>query len=501
MATLAHKQRSETLTPIDPRVGQFLSQPTKLLIGGKWVPAQSGETFAAINPANGEVIGYAASGGAADVEAAVAAARQALSATTWTGMSPHDRSRLLLRIADLVDAHTEELAQLESLNNGVPLSITRLAMRGVADTFIYYAGWATKIYGETNPSTPGIFNYTLREPIGVIAVIVPWNGPLTSAAWKIAPALATGNTVILKPAEQTPLSSVRLAELLMEAGVPEGVFNLVNGFGETAGIAISGHSDIDKVGFTGSTEVGKKILAASTGNLKRVTLELGGKSPNIIFRDADTDAAVARSAMGFCFMSGQTCVAASRMLVHENVHDEFAEKLAAAANAHVIGDPFDTTTTMGPVVSKDQFDRVTGYFNIGRDEGAQVVAGAMALDRPGYFVKPTIFGSVRNDMRVAREEIFGPVTTLIPFREEEDALRIANDTPFGLAAAVWTRDLATAHRAARALRAGTVWINTYLHTDLISPFGGYKQSGVGRELGRQSLDAFTEVKSVFANLE
>ena len=501
MATLITEAPSASLTLVDSKVSAFLARPTKLLIDGQWVPARSGETFAAVNPATGEVLGHAASGGADDVDAAVAAARRALTSPGWTGMSPHERSRLLLRIAERIEANAEELAQLESLNNGVPLWITRAAMAGVVDTFIYYAGWATKIYGETNPSVPGILNYTLREPVGVIAAIVPWNGPITSAAWKVAPALVTGNTVILKPAEQTPLSSVRFAEILMEAGVPDGVFNLINGFGETAGVAISGHHDIDKVGFTGSTEVGKRILAASTGNLKRVTLELGGKSPNIIFKDADIDAAVARSAMGFCFMSGQVCVAASRMLVHESVHDEFAEKLAAAANAHVIGDPFDANTTMGPVVSKEQFDRVTSYFGIGREDGATVVAGAMALDRPGYFVKPTIFGSVRNDMRVASEEIFGPVTTLIPFREEEEALRIANDTPFGLAGAVWTRDLATAHRAARALRAGTVWINTYMHTDLISPFGGYKQSGVGRELGRQSLDAFTEVKSVFANLE
>jgi len=489
-----------TTTPIDAKVSRFLASPKRLLIGGEWRPARSGETFAAIDPAKGTVLGHAAAGDKADVDAAVTAARAAFSAPAWAGMSPHERSRLLLRIAEQIEAHAEELAQLESLNNGVPLSNTRLAMAGVVDTFIYYAGWATKIYGETNPSSPGILNYTLREPVGVCGQIVPWNGPITSAAWKVAPALATGNTVILKPAEQTPLSSVRFAELLLEAGLPEGVFNLVTGFGETAGAAIAAHPGVDKVGFTGSTEVGKKILAASTGNLKRVTLELGGKSPNIIFKDADLDAAVAGSAMGFCFMTGQICVAASRILVHESVHDAFAEKLAAAVRAQVIGDPFDASTTLGPVVSKDQLDRVTGYFDIGRREGARVMTGGSAIARAGYFVEPTVFAGVRNEMRVAQEEIFGPVTTLIPFRDEDEAIRIANDTPFGLAAAVWTRDLATAHRAARALRAGTVWINTYLHIDLISPFGGCKQSGLGRELGRQSLDAFTEVKSVFANL-
>ena len=490
-----------TVTPIDPKVRAFLASPKKLLIDGDWMAARSGETFAAVNPATGDVIGYAAAGDRADVDAAVAAARRALTSRAWTNMSPHERSRLLIRIAELIEANAEELAQLESINNGSPLSITRLAIGGVVDTFIYYAGWATKIYGETNPSLPGMLNYTLREPVGVCGQIVPWNGPLTSAAWKIAPALATGNTVILKPAEQTPLSSVRLGELLLEAGLPKGVFNLITGFGETAGAAIAAHPDIDKVGFTGSTEVGKKILSASTGNLKRVTLELGGKSPNIIFEDADLEAAAVRSTMGFCYLSGQICVAASRMLVHESVHDAFAEKLAAGVAAHVLGDPFDTNTTLGPVVSKEQLDRVTRYFDIGRGEGARVISGGAALDRPGFFVKPTILAEVCNTMRVAREEIFGPVTTLIPFRDENEAIRIANDTPYGLAAALWTRDLATAHRAARALRAGTVWINTYLHTDLISPFGGYKQSGIGRELGRQSLDAFTEVKSVFTNLE
>ena len=490
-----------TLTEIDPRVATFLMAPRRLLIDGDWVEARSGETFATINPATGKVLGHAATAGQADVDLAVRAARRAFDRPDWEGMSPHERSRLLLRIADLVEANAEELAQLESLDNGTPLSIARMGIGGVVDTFIYYAGWATKIYGETNPSIPGILNYTLREPVGVCGLIVPWNGPLGMAAWKMAPALATGNTMVLKPAEQTPLSSVRLAELIIEAGVPKGVFNLITGFGETAGAAISSHPGIDKVSFTGSTEVGKKILAASLGNLKRVTLELGGKSPNIIFKDADLDAAAARSTLGFCLLSGQVCVAASRILVHESVHDVFAEKLAAGVAGQVLGDPFDANTTMGPVVSKEQFDRVTGYFDIGRDEGARVVAGGAALDRDGFFVKPTIFAGVRNDMRVAREEIFGPVTTLIPFRDEEEALRIANDTSFGLAAAVWTRDFATAHRAARKLRAGTVWINTYVHTDLISPFGGYKQSGIGRELGRQSLDAFTEVKSVFASLE
>ncbi|MBO9499067.1 MAG: aldehyde dehydrogenase family protein [Novosphingobium sp.] len=489
MATLAE-------SPADAFIA---GAPKKLLIGGDWVEARSGENFASIDPSSGQVHGHAAAGDAADVDAAVLAARTAFEDPNWSGMSPHARSRLLLRIADAIEAHAEELARIESRDNGAPLSIARALVAGVVETFVYYAGWATKIYGETNPAAAGILNYTLREPVGVCGHIVPWNGPLGSASWKIAPALACGNTVVLKPAEQTPLSSIRLGEVLLDTDLPPGVVNIVTGFGETAGAAIAAHPGIDKVGFTGSTEVGRKILIASAGNLKRVTLELGGKSPNIVFADADLDAAAATSAQGFCFLSGQICVAASRILVHRSVHDAFAAKLAEHVRAITIGDPADAGTMMGPLVSREQFGRVTDYFGIGRGD-AELVTGGNSLDRPGYFVEPTIFAGASNASRIAQEEVFGPVTVLIPFDDEAEAIRIANDTQFGLAAAVWTNDLSRAHRVSRALKAGTVWINTYLHVDLISPFGGYKQSGIGRELGRQSIDAYTEVKSVYARI-
>jgi acyl-CoA reductase-like NAD-dependent aldehyde dehydrogenase len=472
----------------------------QLLIGGEWVAAVSGETFAAINPATEEVIGYAAAGDKADVDAAVVAARRAFEHPSWSAIGPHERTAYLLRLARLIEQNAEELAQLETLNNGTPLALTRAQMLATAQTFEYYAGWATKIYGETNPSDSAFFSYTLREPLGVCGQIIPWNGPLSSASWKLAPALACGNTCILKPAEQTPLTAIRLGELFLEAGFPPGVVNIITGFGETAGAAISEHPGIDKVGFTGSTAVGKTILHASTGNLKRVTLELGGKSPNVIFADADIDLAIASSVGGFCALSGQICVAGSRIFIQESIYDRVVERLADFTTNFKVGDPFDPQTAMGPLVSQEQFQRVTSYFEIGKADGARVAVGAETLGGKGYFVKPTLFADVTNGMRIAQEEVFGPVAAAIPFKDEDDAVFQGNQTIYGLGAAVWTKDVGRAHRVARALKAGTVWINTYLKVDPISGFGGYKQSGMGRELGLHSIDAYTQTKTVYLNL-
>lgn len=481
---------------------EFLrGSPKGLLINGKWVSAKSGKTFETINPANEEVFGLVAEGDKADVDEAVRAARKAFEMGKWPSMGPHQRARYLFTIADLVEAHTDELAQLITLDNGKPITESILEVGRTVDTFRYYAGWATKFYGETNPSDPGIFNYTLREPIGVCGQIIPWNGPLSTISWKVAPALAFGNTLVLKPAEQTPLPAIRMGELICEAGVPDGVVNIVTGFGPAAGGALAAHPNIDKVAFTGSTEVGKLILQASAGNLKRVSLELGGKSPNVIFPDAPMDAAVALSATGVFRNQGQVCCAATRMFVQERVYDEFADRIAAKANEINLGQPLNPATTMGPLVSSEQHDRVLGYLKLARDEGAQAKTGGARGPQPkGYFVKPTIYTQVKNGMRIAREEIFGPVAVLIPFKDENDAVLQGNDTTYGLGAGVWTRDISRAYRMARALRAGSVWVNCYGLIDSISPFGGYKQSGFGRELGSQSIDLYTQIKSVYVKL-
>jgi acyl-CoA reductase-like NAD-dependent aldehyde dehydrogenase len=471
-----------------------------MLIDGQWVQAASGESFETINPTNGQVIARVAAGDAADVDRAVAAARRAFEDPAWSDMNPHQRTRVLLRIADAIEANADELAQLESLDGGIPIMISRNLMAGAAETFRYYAGWPTKMLGTVNPVDASVHCYSVREPIGVCAGIVPWNGPLTMAAWKVAPALACGNSVILKPAEQTPLTALRFGEILLECDLPPGVVNIVTGLGETAGASIAGHPGIDKVSFTGSTETGKKIVQASIRNLKRVTLELGGKSPHIIMADADIELAARVAAGAFCLLTGQVCVAGTRILVHESIHDEFAEALAQQIALYKIGDPFAEDTMLGPVVSDEQFQRVTSYVSLGLEEGARIATGGEAISSPGYFIEPTLFAGVDNDMRLAREEIFGPVAALIPFSDVDEAVRIANDTDYGLAAAIATSNVSNAHTLAHRLRAGVVWVNTHGELDLSFPFGGFKQSGIGRELGAQSLDNFTELKSVFIRL-
>lgn len=497
-ATTTHSNHQTLI----PSVVEFLgSGPKKLLIGGKWAPSKSGKTFETINPATEEVLALVAEGDKCDIDDAVKAARKAFEEGKWPALGPHQRARYLFRIAELIEAHGDELAELITLDNGKPIGESLSEVARTAQTFRYYGGWATKIYGETNPSDPGFFNYTLREPIGVCGQIIPWNGPLSAISWKVAPALACGDTVVLKPAEQTPLPALRWGELMLEAGVPEGVVNIVTGFGPTAGAALAAHPDVDKVAFTGSTEVGKLILEASAGNLKRVSLELGGKSPNVIFADAEIQQAVALSASGVFRNQGQVCCAATRMFVQGPIYDEFAERIAAKANEIKLGQPLDPATTMGPLVSREQHERVLGYLKLAREEGAQPKAGGERGPQPkGYFVKPTIYTGAKNGMRIAREEIFGPVAVLIPFKDENDAVLQGNDTTYGLAAGVWTRDISRAHKVARALKAGSVWINCYGIIDPLSPFGGYKQSGFGRELGRHAIDLYTQIKSVYVKL-
>jgi acyl-CoA reductase-like NAD-dependent aldehyde dehydrogenase len=501
MATAVTGQSTVTAAR-NSAVASFLKgSPKKLLINGKWVAPKSGKTFESINPATEDVLALIAEGDKADVDEAVKAARKALDEGKWSQIGPHQRAQYLFKIAELIDQHTDELAELETLDNGKGVAFSKaFDVPGAAETFRYYAGWCTKLYGETNPSDPSMFNYTLREPVGVCGQIIPWNFPLLMAAWKLGPALACGNTVILKPAEQTPLTALRLGELILEAGLPEGVVNIITGFGPGAGSSIAEHPGIDKVAFTGSTEVGKLILKASAGNLKRVSLELGGKSPNIIFPDANLDEAVPTSMMGVFFNSGQVCCAGTRIFVQRDMYDQFVDQLTTFSKGVSCGDPLDPNTVMGPVVSREQFDRIKGYLEVGKKEGAKVTTGGEAGKGKGYFVQPTVFSGVNNDMRIAREEIFGPVATAIPFKDESDAVFQGNDTEYGLAAAVWTRDVSRAHKVARALKAGTVWVNCYNAIDPISSFGGYKQSGFGRELGKHSLDLYTQMKSVYVKL-
>ncbi len=474
--------------------------PKRMLIGGKHVDALSGRTFKTENPETEGTLVEVAEAEVADVDAAVRAARTAFESKAWAGMSPHARTQVLLRIADLMERHAEELAVLETLDNGAPLTITRRFVAYAAQTFRYYAGWPTKIMGTTSPTDPSKLVYVLREPVGVCGLINAWNAPLGQAATKIAPALACGNTVLVKPAEQTPLTTLRLCELIMEADLPPGVINVLPGFGAKAGAAIVAHDGVDKVAFTGSTVIGKQILAASAGNLKKLTLELGGKSPNIIFADADLDAAIVAAVNAFTRNSGQICSAGTRLFVHESLHDEVAEKIAKRAAGYKVGSPFDAKTELGPLISARQMERVLGYVDSGRQQGATLSLGGGRVGNVGYFVAPTVFSRVGNDMKIAQEEIFGPVLSVIPFKDDDDAVRKANDTQYGLAAAVWTRDLSRAHKVARALKAGRVWVNTYGEIDQVFSTGGYKQSGVGREMGPESIDAYTQTKPVIVKL-
>ncbi len=480
----------------------FLGGRIDLLIDGAFVPAAAGETFAAHDPATGEVLADVALGDRTDVDRAVGAARRAFDDGPWATMTPSQRGRLVWRIGELIEERADAFAELESLDNGKPVAHARAVdVALAADHFRYMAGWATKVEGTTIPvsalAAPGRYHaYTVREPVGVVAAIVPWNFPLLMAAWKLAPALATGNTVVLKPAEQTPLSAALLGHVVQEAGLPDGVVNIVQGFGDPVGAALAAHDGVDKVSFTGSTEVGKLIVDAARGNLKRVSLELGGKSPNVVFADADLDVTIPGAAQAVFFNQGEVCTAASRLYVQREVFDDVVAGVAEIAGRLRLGHGLAPTTDMGPLVSQEQLDRVLGYLEVGAAEGAVTSAGGRRHGDRGYFVEPTVLVDTTPAMRVVREEIFGPVVTAMPFDDPDEIARAANDTPYGLAAGVWTRDVAKAHGVASRLKAGSVWVNSYNVLDAALPFGGYKQSGWGREHGAAGIDLYTEVKTV-----
>ena len=490
---------------VDRSVEEFTAAPRKLFINGQWTDAASGKSFETPNPATGETLARVAEGDAEDINRAVRAARAAFDGP-WSRMTPSERGRIIWRIGDLILAHTDELAQLESLDNGKPFAVAQAAdVPLAADLFHYMAGWATKIEGNTInisvPYMPGanFHSYTLREPVGVVGQIIPWNFPLLMAAWKLGPALATGNCVVLKPAEQTPLTALRLAELIAEAGVPDGVVNVVTGFGETAGAALAAHDDVDKVAFTGSTEVGRLIVKAAAGNLKKVTLELGGKSPNIVFEDA-VDGAIEGAANAIFFNHGQCCVAGSRLYVHQSRFDEVVGGVAEIAKSIKLGSGMEAGTQMGPLVSEEQLQRVSSYLESGKAEGATAVVGGGRFGDQGFFIEPTVLTNTHGQMKVVREEIFGPVVVAAPFSDLDEIAAQANDTEYGLGAGIWTKDISKAHALAKKLRAGTVWINCYNVFDASLPFGGYKQSGWGREMGHEALEAYTEVKAVTTQL-
>ena len=477
----------------------------QLFIDGKWVDAASGKTFTTPNPATGESLAEVAEADKADIDKAVDAARRAYEGE-WSKMSARDRGRLLYKLSQLIEQRSQELAELETADNGKPIrESSYVDLPQVVENFEYFAGYATKIEGETIPVPGQMFNYTIREPLGVCGQIIPWNFPLLMAAWKLAPALAAGNTVVLKPAEQTPVTAMELGKLIQEAGFPDGVVNIVPGYGETAGAALASHPGIDKIAFTGSTEVGKLVAKAAADNLTKVSLELGGKAPNIVFADADIEQAVNGAMMGIFFNQGQVCCAGSRLFLAEPIRDEFLERFKEKAQKVKVGDPMDKTTHMGPQVSEEQLNRIKGYVDIAREEGACVLTGGEPPQlegdfQKGYFFQPTIFCDVQNQMRVAQEEIFGPVTSVITFKDEDDLIKQANETIYGLSAGIWTRDIVRAHRFAKEVHAGVIWINTYNMFNAASPFGGYKQSGYGREMGKHALELYTQVKSVWVDL-
>lgn len=494
----------KTRPALSPAIEQWLSQPRAMLIDGRWVNAQSGKSFEVRDPATGEVIAQVAEGDKADIDLAVRAARQAFESGPWPRMTASARGRLIHRIGDLILERADELAELEAIDNGKPKTVARVADVALsADMFHYMSGWTTKIEGKTIPisalAAPGMefLSYTRPEPIGVVGQIIPWNFPLLMAAWKLAPALATGCTVVLKVAEETPLSALRLGELLLEAGLPKGVVNIVPGFGETAGAALAAHPGVDKVAFTGSTEVGKLIVQAASRDLKKVSLELGGKSPNIVLGDADLDIAIPGAAAAIFFNHGQCCNAGSRLYVQRNVFDQVVAGVAELAGKITLGHGLLESTQMGPLVSQVQYERVTGYLESGRTQGARAVCGGKGLGGEGYFVEPTILVDTKPDMKVVQEEIFGPVLVATPFDEVDDALIAeANNTVYGLAAGVWSRSEGRATQIANRLRAGTVWINCYHVFDAALPFGGYKQSGWGREMGQAVLNNYLETKAI-----
>ena len=475
---------------------------TQCFIGGEWIPAESGKTFETYHPATGEVIAQVAEGDAADVDKAVAAARKAFDDGPWRKMDARERGAIMYRLADLIEAELDELAALETLDNGKPISDSLAAdLPLTIDCLRYYAGFADKIHGQTIPVRGNFFTYTKKEPVGVVGQIIPWNFPMLMVAWKWGPALAAGCTIVMKPAEQTPLTCLRMARLAQKAGVPDGVINIVPGFGPTAGAAVVRHPGIDKVAFTGEYKTAQTIMADASQTLKRLTFELGGKSPNVVFNDADLDAAAAGSHFGLYFNQGQCCCAGSRLFVQEDIHDEFVAKLVGMNQSRVVGDPFDKATEQGPQVDQAQFDKILKYIDIGKQEGAQCLTGGARHGDQGYFIEPILFDGVTDEMQIATDEIFGPVMSILTFKDTEDLIHRANNTFYGLAAAVWSRDIGKAHLLADRVRAGTVWVNCYDVFDAAAPFGGFKMSGIGRELGEEGLKNYLETKTVTVALD